>query len=119
MGKNGLKESDNVKLQNEEFISEVGSRYQEDLLDFDMSNDCLDHFFGKFLNSLDKYKDLWKLMQIIFVMPNGQAQIERGFSVSNEMVIENWEAGSLHIFFCKKNVYKKISLKNPKLLSKR
>ena len=64
------KESDNTKLQYEEFINDVVSRCQEDFLDFDMSNDCLDHFFGTFLNISNKHKDLWKAIQILFVMPN-------------------------------------------------
>ena len=34
-------------------------------------------------------------MQIVFVVPNGQAQIERGFSINKEMVIENLDAESL------------------------
>ena len=89
------KESDNAKLQYEEFISDVVSRYNEDFLNFDIANDRPDRFFGKFLDSLDKYKNLWKVMQIVFVVPDGQAQIERGFSINKEMVIENLEAESL------------------------
>ena len=89
------KESDNAKLQYEEFINDMVSRYQKDFFDFGMSNDCLDHLFGKFLNSFDKCKDLWKAIQIIFVIPNAQAQFERGFSINNEMVIENLESDSL------------------------
>ena len=38
------KESDNGKLQYEEFINDV-SRYQEDFLNFDVVNDRLDQFF--------------------------------------------------------------------------
>ena len=89
------KESSNAKLQYEEFINDVFSRYQEDFLDFDMSNDCLDHFFGKFLNSSSKHKDLWKAIQILFVMPSCQAHIDKGFSINHEMVIEKVESGSL------------------------
>ena len=89
------KESDNAKLHYEEFINDVVSRYQEYFLNFDMANDCLDQFFGKFLNSLVKYKNLWKVMQIVFVVPNGQAQIESEFSINKEMMIENLEAESL------------------------
>ena len=89
------KESDNTKLQYKEFINDVVSRCQEDFLDFDMSSDCLDHFFGRFLNISNKHKDLWKAIQIHFVMPNCQAHIERGFSINNEMVIENLESDSL------------------------
>ena len=59
-------ESDNAKLQYEEFVNDAVSKYEEDFLDFNMSSDCSDHFFGKFLNSLDNYKDLWKVMQNFF-----------------------------------------------------
>ena len=88
------KESNNAKLQYEEFINDVVSRYQEDFLDFGMSNDGVAHFFGKFLTSSNRHKDLWKAIQILFVMPNCQAHIERGFSI-NKMVIENLQSDSL------------------------
>ena len=39
---------------------------QQDFLNYNMANDYLDQVFGKFLNSLDKYKYLWKVMQIVF-----------------------------------------------------
>ena len=90
-----MKRGDNAKLQYEESINDVVIRCQEDFLDFNMSNDCLDHVFRKFLNSFDKYKDLWKDIQIIFVIPNGQAQIERGFRVSNKITIEKLVSDSL------------------------
>lgn len=89
------KELNNAKLQYEEFINDVVSRYQEDFLDFNMSSDCVDHFFGKFLSSSNKHKDLWKAIQALFAMRNCQAHIEREFSINNEMVIEKLESDSL------------------------
>ena len=56
------KESDNAKLQYNGFINDVASRNQEDFLNFRMANVCLNQFFAKFLNSLDKYKNLVKVM---------------------------------------------------------
>ena len=38
------KESDNAKLQYEEFINHFAKRYQEEFVSFDMSNDQLDYF---------------------------------------------------------------------------
>ena len=58
-----------AKLQYKEFINDVFTRCQEDFLHFYMVNNHLDQFFGKFLNSLDKYKQ-WKVMQIFFLVPN-------------------------------------------------
>ena len=36
-----------------------------------------------------------EIYEIPFVVPNGQTQIERDFSVNKEMLIENFEADSL------------------------
>ena len=40
-----FKESDNTKLQYEKFMNHIASRYQEEFVSFDMSNDQVDHFF--------------------------------------------------------------------------
>ena len=56
------KQSDNVKLQYNQFINDVASRNQKGFLNFHMANVCLNQFFGKFLKSLDKYKNLLKVM---------------------------------------------------------
>ena len=71
------KKSDNAKLQYEEFINDVVIRYQEDFLNFDMANNRLDQFFGKFLNSLDKYKSLWKVMKVRLKL-KGEHQLGNG-----------------------------------------
>lgn len=86
-------ESDKAKLQYEEFLKDIVTRHQEKFVEFDMNKDRLDHFFQKFMD--DQYKDLWKAIKMVFVIPNCQAQIERGFSVNKEMVIENLQAQSL------------------------
>ena len=86
-------ESDKAKLQYEEFLKDIATRHQDKFVKFDMNKDRLDHFFQKFMD--DQYKDLWKAMKMLFIIPNGQAQIERGFGVNKEMVIENLHAQSL------------------------
>ena len=73
---------------------------QEDFLNYNMANDYLDQFFGKFLNSLDKYKYLWKVMQIVFFLTLSiwvwlLGTTKASFSINKEMVIENLEAESL------------------------
>ena len=86
-------ESDNAKLQYEEFLKDIATRHQEKFVEFDMNKDRLDHFFQMFIN--DQYKDMLKAIKMVFIIPNGQAQVERGFSINKEMVIENLHAQSL------------------------
>ena len=36
-----------------------------------------------------KYAKLWEIFQIIFTLSHGQAVIERGFLINNELMVEN------------------------------
>jgi len=35
------------------------------------------------------YAKLWEVFQIIFALSHGQAAVERGFSINNELTVEN------------------------------
>ena len=42
-----------------------------------------------------KFKDLWKVCKLIFVLFHGQIQTEQGFNVNKDMLVENLEETSL------------------------
>ena len=42
-----------------------------------------------------KYAKLWEVFQIIFALSHGQAAVERGFSINNELMVENMKEESL------------------------
>ena len=42
-----------------------------------------------------KYAKLWEVFQIIFALSHGQAAVERGFLINNELMVENMEEESL------------------------
>jgi len=42
-----------------------------------------------------KYAKLWGVFQIIFTLCHGQAAVERGFSINNELMVENVKEKSL------------------------
>ena len=85
------KEADNAKLQLEEFISSTAKIHKDKFLVFSLADNRLDHFYREYLKGCDKYKDLWKVMVIVFTISHGQSQIERGYSINKEVTIENLE----------------------------
>jgi len=42
-----------------------------------------------------KYAKLWEVFLIIFTLCHGQAAVERGFSINNELIVENMKEESL------------------------
>ena len=55
----------------------------------------LDKFYGEFLHKNQQYKSLWKVFIFIFTLSHGQSQVERGFSINQEILIENLHSSSL------------------------
>ena len=41
-----------------------------------------------------KYAKFWEVFQIIFALSHGQAAVERGFSINNELMVENMKEES-------------------------
>ena len=56
----------------------------------------LDKFYGEFLHKNQQYKSMWKAFIFIFTLSRGQSQVERGFSINKELVIENLHSSSLY-----------------------
>jgi len=42
-----------------------------------------------------KYAKLWEVFQIIFALSHGEAAVERGFLINNELMVENMKEESL------------------------
>ena len=55
----------------------------------------LDKFWGKFLHKNQQYKSMWEVFIFLFTLSHGQSQVERGFSINKEIVIENLHSSSL------------------------
>ena len=60
-----------------------------------MVNDCLDKFFGRWFFRNEKYTLLWKVMIFVFILSHGQAQIEQGFSINADLLVENLTSPSI------------------------
>ena len=88
-------EADQAKDQYEAFVNDEARKFDEDFIAFNKSEDRLDKFFGKWLHRNPKYADLWKVMIFIFTLSHGQAQVERGFNINSEILVENLSSRSL------------------------
>ena len=68
---------------------------REKFASFDKLYDAGDVFLSNFLHKIPKYKVIWKVCSIIFVLSHGQNAVERGFSINKELLVENLQAKSL------------------------
>ena len=89
------REGDDAKAQYEEFITDVVRPNNDIFADYDFTDTRLDDFFSVHLAGSKKYICMWKVTKFIFVLPHGQASIERGFNVNKEFLIENLQELSL------------------------
>ena len=79
----------------EKFLGEECIQFKDKFEAFNQDKDRLDEFLGVFLRGKKQYKSLWKVCVIVFVLTHGQSNVERGYSVNKEMLVENLEKESL------------------------
>ena len=60
-------------------------------LAFDAANGHVNLFLGTFLHGQKKYASLCKVSLFVFVLSHGESAAERGFSVNENMLVENLE----------------------------
>ena len=83
-------ECDTLLKQYKTFISLIRLEHKEKFTDFGLkSEDRLDLLFHSVIGNDKKFRELWKLCQMIFTLSHGQAAIERGFSVNREVLETN------------------------------
>ncbi|KFM82820.1 hypothetical protein X975_20301, partial [Stegodyphus mimosarum] len=54
----------------------------------------LDHFYKDLINNSD-FKELWNVVKLVLILSHGNATVESGFSVNNDMLVENLQETSL------------------------
>ena len=62
---------------------------------FDWNKECLDVFYHKAIGSSEKFKEIWSVFQIVFILSHGNARVESGFSVNADVLVENLKEESL------------------------
>ena len=49
----------------------------------------------KYIGASPKFSELWKLFKILLILSHGQAQVEHGFSVNKNLLVENQHTTTL------------------------
>ena len=83
--------ADQSKDQFELFVLKSAEEFSQ----YDMVNDRLEKFFGRWFFRNEKYTSLWKVMIFVFSLSYGQAQIERGFNINVDLLVENLTSPSI------------------------
>ena len=82
-------EADQSKDQFESFVDSETKKSAEEFSKYEMVNDRLDKFFGRWFFRNEKYTSLWKVVIFVFTLSHVQAQIERVFNINADLLVDN------------------------------
>ena len=68
---------------------------KETFLFFNRNKERLDVFLHDVIGKVAEYRQMWKPIQFILTLFHGQADVERGFNVNKELLVENMQEESL------------------------
>ena len=88
-------EADFAKEQFDIFLAREVIQNKNEFKNFDYSKQRLDEFLGHYMvgNTVNQF--FWKLCIFVFTVSHGQSDIERGFNVNKDMLVENMEIVSM------------------------
>ena len=81
--------------QYRKFVFDAKKYHTAKFSSFKSVEDRLDSFLSEILQMQVEYQDLWLTMQRLLTLSHGQATVERGFSVSKEVLTPNLQEVSL------------------------
>lgn len=65
------------------------------LKDFSFYHDSLDKLYFSLIGSSEQYTDLWSVVKMVLVLSHGNASVESGFSINNDVLVENLQLESM------------------------
>ena len=86
---------DRIQREYETFLDDTVAKNASCFLDYDYSEERIDMFLGKYLNGDKKFSNLWIVARKCLIVSHGQAAVERGFSINNQVIVENLVEESL------------------------
>ena len=74
----------------------------------------------KYIGASPKFSELWKLFKILLILSHGQAQVEHGFSVNKNLLVENQHTTTLtaHRIIHDHMVYHELESSNLTIMAK-
>ena len=89
------KHADEPKKEYFQLVSSAQNEHKDAFLSFDEKKYHLDSFFVDLMHGNDRYRKCWTIVKIVFSLYHGQVDVERGFSVNKELLVENLQQISL------------------------
>ena len=81
--------ADRSKSHYSKFFATVVKENKPEFLNYSKTDQRLDEFMTTFAGASAKFCELCKLFKILLILSHGQAQVERGFSVNKNLLVEN------------------------------
>ena len=81
--------ADRASLQVATLCTMASSSMKAKFDNFSRSSDRLDIFYRDILGSNPEFTELWHVFKLIFILSHGNASVESGFSVNNDVLVEN------------------------------
>ena len=82
-------DAEKAKEQYLEFLNTVVLPNRETFLAFNIEKDRLDTFLAAHIYGVEKFFALWNVMIFVFTMFHEQSNVERGFNINDDIVVEN------------------------------
>ena len=83
------KHADEPKKEYFQLVSSAQNEHKDAFLSFDEKKYRLDSFFVDLMHGNARYRKCWTIIKIVFSLYHGQVDVERGFSVNKELLVEN------------------------------
>ena len=88
------KHADEAKKEYFQLVSSAQNKHKDTFLSFDEKKSHLDSFVD-LMHRDARYRKCWTIFKIVFTLSHGQADVDWGFSVNKELLVENLQQTSL------------------------
>ncbi|GBM14464.1 hypothetical protein AVEN_255922-1 [Araneus ventricosus] len=78
---------DEILMEFEDYLYNVSLKHS-DFSEFSPEKSSVDEFFYETMNT-SKYRNLWKVVEILLLLSHGLATVEKGFSINKKVEVEN------------------------------
>ena len=86
---------EDAKWEFTKFLQDIVAVHKEEFLAFDIKDQRLDAFYFGYLEGRPSLSNLAEVLKVILTLSQGQASIERGFSINKSLLVENLHKESL------------------------
>ena len=87
--------ADKAEKEYKKFLYTVVKENKAFFLEFDKSKDMLEEFFMRYLSDTVRFNNFMLIVKMVLTLSHGQADVERGFSLNDKLLVENIQEQSL------------------------